>query len=96
MEQKLIHITRHCLDRFKQRFEGRANKSRVLRVAKTARPMWRKLKRRIQAYRREKGLKPIEWKSDCKYLVSYYRRAIWVIKETDNKSIVLTVWRFNT
>jgi len=91
-----IRVTKHCLERFQQRFERHANRSRVERVAKVAKPLWRKLKRRIESYRREHGLKAIEWKDDCEYFVSMYRRAMWVVKHEDGVRILLTVWKFES
>ncbi len=89
-----ILVTKHCWERFQQRFERYAARSRVERVARCAKPIWRKLKRRIEKYRRENDLKPIEWKDDCEYFVSMYRRAMWVVRYEGGQAILLTVWKF--
>ena len=92
-----IHVTRHCRERFQQRFDRTATKATVERIARVARPLWRNLKRRIDKYRREHELKPVEWKDGYEYYVSMYRRAMWVVKRDEyGVLILLTVWKFES
>lgn len=91
-----ITVTKHCHKRFQERFERTAPKKRVENVAKQAQPLRRRLRRRIDRFRREAGLKKVEWKRGYEYYASPYRRAIWVVRREKGEAVILTVWMYET
>lgn len=90
MKYTQVVITSHCLDRYQQRFHRGARQFHVERAFKNTQPIWKKLKHRINEWRRIKGHKAFDWKEDCEYFVNQHQRSIWVARIKNDVAFVMT------
>lgn len=48
------------------------------------------MRHRIDDWRRKKGHKPFDWKSDCYYFINQFERSMWVAKIQNGTAFVMT------
>lgn len=90
MTYKTVVITSHCLDRYQERFHRGARQFHAERAFRRTQPIWKKMRHRIDDWRRKKGHKPFDWKSDCYYFINQFERSMWVAKIQNGTAFVMT------